>query len=149
MTAVRTQACLYAVAYWNSFFWFVCIGVYGTDDFRMEETQSDPFPLALQQLVWIFFPLQGFINFLVYTRPRFVARRERLPQESAWQAFRKVVVDLEPVSETAHLTIRRGQAGGSSSRMPSDSFQVDGSASKDFLGEAQQVNVPEENFFSE
>lgn len=47
-----------------------------------------------------FFPLQGFFNFLVYFRPRYVSWRSTCPEDSRWFAFKmSVFAILKPSHE--------------------------------------------------
>lgn len=120
LLAVRTQALLYALAYWNSFFWYILFGILGGDDPTMLEKEGDPGYFALQLVVWLLFPLQGFINFLVYTRPRYLEWRMRNPHASFFVLLRKAIA-LEPVSALAHVHTSSNMTVPSSKHNPGSS----------------------------
>lgn len=101
LKATRTQAILYCLAYWNSFFWYLVFGIVGGDDKIMVEKEGTPPYFAMQLLAWMFFPLQGFVNFLVYTRPRYLQWR-KIETDSRIRALRQAV-SLQPISATAHV----------------------------------------------
>lgn len=100
LVAVRNQALLYSLAYWNSFFWYFVYGVIGGDDTVMVEKESDPFYYTISVLVWLLFPLQGVVNFMVYTRPRYLQWRKA--NMSACMALQKAI-SIEPVGTLQHL----------------------------------------------
>mmetsp|Transcript_42475 Transcript_42475/g.102316 ORF Transcript_42475/g.102316 Transcript_42475/m.102316 type:complete len:501 (+) Transcript_42475:370-1872(+) len=106
LKATRNQATLYALAYWNSFFWYFLYGMTGGDDPTVIDQEGEvPYLFAVQVLVWFFFPLQGFVNLVVYSRPRYLQWRKMYVQEGRWFAFRKAV-SLQPVSATAQIRRR-------------------------------------------
>ena len=106
LKATRNQAMLYALAYWNSFFWYFLYGMTGGDDLTVIDQEGEvPYLFAVQVLVWFFFPLQGFVNLVVYSRPRYLQWRQMYVHEGRWFAFRKAV-SLQPVSATAQLRRR-------------------------------------------
>eukprot|EP00984_Skeletonema_dohrnii_P027919 scaffold17647_cov83-Skeletonema_dohrnii-CCMP3373.AAC.1 len=49
-------------------------------------SQSDV-PFALKFLQFMFFPLQGFGNAIIYIRPRYLRNREKYPNMSRWNAI--------------------------------------------------------------
>ena len=44
-------------------------------------------PFALTSLSYLFSPLQGFGNAIIYMRPRYLRNREKNPEMSHWQAI--------------------------------------------------------------
>jgi hypothetical protein len=48
-------------------------------------------------IIYFFYPLQGFLNFLVYTRPRYLEYRKNEPQQGKIYAFR-MSMTLQPVN---------------------------------------------------
>ena len=100
LVAVRNQALLYALAYWNSFFWYFFYGVIGGDDYVLVEKEGEPFYFIIGVFVWFLFPLQGVVNFAVYTRPRYLQWRKA--NLSPCMALRKAI-SIEPVGATQHL----------------------------------------------
>jgi len=68
---VMWQSFWYIVAFYLSFIFAVSTRLYGT----INKPNRAPFPLFL--LFSIFFPLQGFFNFLVYMRSRFSKNKKR------------------------------------------------------------------------
>ena len=106
LKATRNQAMLYALAYWNSFFWYFLYGMTGGDDLTViDQIGEVPCLFAVQVLAWFFFPLQGFVNLVVYSRTRYLQWRQMYVHEGRWFAFRKAV-SLQPVSATAQLRRR-------------------------------------------
>ena len=102
MAAVRTQAILYAMAYWNSFFWLLMFGAVAQDDESLAEKEGSTGLFVLQIIFWIFYPLQGLINLLVYSRPRYLQWRKSNPNKSSLYCWRKAI-SFKPVKATAHI----------------------------------------------
>jgi len=115
LTATRSQAFWYALAYWNSFIWYLVFGIVGGDDFLLEDNEGKPGYFSLQLLSWWFFPLQGFVNFIVYTRPRYLQWRQSSPDKSIFFAFRQAI-SLQPVGATAQIRSSRLTSGSGSQR---------------------------------
>lgn len=68
---VRSQGALYALAYLNSMVWILVIGILSGDiDIQLREGTSGLF--AVQMIAALMYPLQGFLNFAVYARPRYL-----------------------------------------------------------------------------
>jgi hypothetical protein len=100
LRAVRTQALLYSLSYWNSFFWYFANGSVGRDDLLMEEKQGKPFYFTVAFLSWLLFPLHGLVNYAVYIRPRYLHRRKA--GRSRCTALLEAI-SFEPVSILQHL----------------------------------------------
>jgi hypothetical protein len=85
--AVRTQAFLYAGTYWCSFIWMLIATIGGLFSINNVETPDQTEPESsitldiLVVLIYFFYPLQGFLNFLVYTRPRYLEYRKSEPEQ--------------------------------------------------------------------
>jgi hypothetical protein len=90
--AVRTQAILYACTYWSSFLWIFMVTI--TGDFYRENPSVIFVGVAI--IIYFFYPLQGFLNFLVYTRPRYLEYRKNEPDHGKFYAFR-MSLTLQPV----------------------------------------------------
>lgn len=88
---VRNQAILFALAYWNSFIWvLILMGL------ESRQKLSDGVPAKVfKVLLLFFFPLQGFINFIIYTRPRYLEYRKN--RFSKWNSF-YMALTLQPCS---------------------------------------------------
>jgi hypothetical protein len=80
---------------------------------------AEPPFYAISVACYFFLPLQGFVNFLVYTRPRYLNWRKRHPGQSRCKALRNAM-SFEPVNATDHL-LRGGTGMG---RQQSSSFTV-------------------------
>lgn len=93
--AVRNQAILYSLAYWNSFVWMFIIFVTSIL-FNKHDRHNDHMIRIINFLIYAFSPLQGFCNFLIYTRPRYLEYRYNYPQHSKWYAI-KQALSLKPV----------------------------------------------------
>lgn len=78
------------------------------------------FPLLVAQA--ILYPLQGFVNMLVYLRPSYTKNRRKFPEETRLWAFRRAIFgeSITPAlsspdeEDTKEKTQRFGTAGGSS-----------------------------------
>ncbi|CAB9505511.1 expressed unknown protein [Seminavis robusta] len=94
---VRIQATLYCLVYWNTFIWpfigLVLASLHNTRESLAMQTQ--PGPYALQVLTWIFLPLQGALNFFVYTRTKAQEWRKAAPQQSWIWIYRQVLSSTE------------------------------------------------------
>jgi len=74
-----TQALLYVSAYFSCYI-FVIVAQF---------MENVGFPLML--LKAIFYPSQGFWNFLIYVRPRFIEIREKKKDETFWWVLKAVI----------------------------------------------------------
>lgn len=85
------QALLYSFVYANMIVW---IGIALSLAFAREEKDRDPFVVTL--MLWIFLPIQGLFNFLVYTFPTVRRLREADPHKSLWRAYAKTIGSIAP-----------------------------------------------------
>eukprot|EP00934_Nitzschia_sp_Nitz4_P001512 Nitzschia sp. Nitz4//scaffold12_size214221//184728//185894//NITZ4_001530-RA/size214221-processed-gene-0.180-mRNA-1//-1//CDS//3329535110//1512//frame0 len=81
LRAVSTQAVLYTAVFVNTFLWPAIVVALAPD-----ATISPPFGLLL--VAFLFFPLQGMFNCLIYIRPRFQMLRSMYPNDSFFVVFR-------------------------------------------------------------
>ena len=89
---VSTQAALYTLAYLNGLIWaFLVRLVYDTVE-DLSERAYDPGLYVFQVLCYIFFPLQGFLNFLIFVRPIWL--RHKQSTGSRQHAVQKTVRDV-------------------------------------------------------
>jgi hypothetical protein len=71
---------VYTFSWFITFVWYLIsyiLSVIGTDE-----------PFALKVLHYIFYPLQGFMNFLVYIHPRYVVMRTLHPNQSCFKILK-------------------------------------------------------------
>ena len=91
---VKTQAFLYSLVYLNSFIWPVLVQVMtekaGTD---IATKKLEPGYYILQLVLWALFPLQGFLNFFVFTRNKVTQWKKAAPNRSALWVYKQVLVD--------------------------------------------------------
>ncbi|CAB9499998.1 expressed unknown protein [Seminavis robusta] len=90
---VALQAVLYSLVYLNTLVW-PSVGLYiggllGSEE--IQERKVEPRSVALQYLYWILYPLQGFLNFFVYTRQKINRLRQLEPGQSFFWYYRKVL----------------------------------------------------------
>ena len=142
LLAVRTQTILYSLAYWNSFFWFLLYGILGGDDHVMVQHESDPFYFGLSVVVWTLFPLQGLINFLVYTRPRYLQWRSRYPSAGRLWVMGNCI-SFQPVPATVHVDSPGLSSSTSASKK---SFKTAQTRGNDGEAVPQQQSQPESLF---
>jgi len=84
---VGRQSFLYVAAYLFSFGWNIVKGI-------AEDKVSEQGILALAILQAVFVPTQGFLNMLVYFRPKYARARTKYPEEAKmWAAKRAILGD--------------------------------------------------------
>lgn len=111
-----TQAALYIVSFLASCVWAYLYGLLVT--FGVEDI---PFTICL--LFSIFYPLGGFFNILVYTRPKVLLLRKRQSDLSWLRAFGAVI---RAGVEVPEIVIRSSQSSRSSARAEIRGNTVDG-----------------------
>ena len=82
---VATQALFFTIAYAIPWIWAPIRGSIDTADLIFKSPNCDDAVIALSIVNAIIFPLQGFLNFLVYLRPRYT-------QISTWCSNQRVVL---------------------------------------------------------
>ena len=95
---IRDQSILYSLVYLNAFTWPV-VSVILASAYSESEHGSmhlDPGIYAFDVLSRILFPLQGFLNFFVYTRMTRRQWRRAKPDKSIFWIYRRVL-SMEPV----------------------------------------------------
>ena len=102
---VSYQAMCYSFVYLNKCIWpFLLLLVYGL--FLNEHLDSNDDNggnnvnyggvLWIEYLQTFFYPLQGFFNFLVFTRPNIQQWKDLYPDKSIWWAFRMELTSSDP-----------------------------------------------------
>lgn len=99
------QALFYVLAWMNTYLW---VGVARA----LEDLGASDGFFAIRMMSAIFYPLQGFFNFLIFVRPRLHDLRQRYPNESSSGLWKRVL-SAQPG------TYRR--SGASMSRLSLDS----------------------------
>lgn len=84
---VAMQALFYCVSYSIPWIWAPIKAAIDTADIVFTSPEADDAVVALSIVNAVFFPLQGFFNFLVYLRPRYA-------QISTWLSNQRVVVEV-------------------------------------------------------
>lgn len=108
---VRTQATLYALVYFNSVIWFVLFGalVGIIDPTELQEKKATPGLYTLQILGAMFGPLQGFLNFLVYIRPKVMRWRAVRPDKSLLWIGKQILAEKQIPRSSAVVSSGRKQ----------------------------------------
>jgi len=84
---VAMQALFYCVSYSIPWIWAPIKAAIDTADIVFTRPNADDAVVALSIVNAVFFPLQGFFNFLIYLRPRYAQMRN-------WLSNRRVVVEV-------------------------------------------------------
>lgn len=119
---VRVQSTLYALTYLHTILWPIILVVMSMNMTTMEvqENRSEPKLLIVQFLAAMFFPLQGFFNFCVYTRQKRIQWRAAEPELCVFRIWYKIVAGENIPSAAARRLQRRAKEGGPSSPSTSD-----------------------------
>ena len=91
---VKIQACLYCAVYFNSFIWPTIAAV--VQEFISPESYADVGPFIVVYLCYLFYPLQGFGNFCVYTYPSIQRWRRADSELRFFEIMGKVLQGEEP-----------------------------------------------------
>lgn len=78
------QAMFYVLAWMNTFLWVGVARVF-------EDMGATDGLFGIRLMSAIFFPLQGFCNFLIFVRPRWQDLRQRYPEESSSGLLRRML----------------------------------------------------------
>jgi hypothetical protein len=93
--AVAIQAVCLSGAYLIGFNTIVSVellkGIYSPKLSGIGDLEDYPFFFVAEFLIWLLFPLQGFVNCLIYIRPRYQRWRNYFPEKSWLWSFRMVV----------------------------------------------------------
>ena len=94
MQELTYQAVLYSLVYLNTMIWPILVLLVALFFYH-----TPPVRLTTLLLAWFFYPLQGFGNLWVYSRPQARTWRNRAPTMSSFQILVKVFLDkpLPPV----------------------------------------------------
>ncbi|CAB9528139.1 expressed unknown protein [Seminavis robusta] len=90
---VRRQSMLYSLTYLNSYVWMMIslmVTVFASSE-RMHAHRAAPGVYFLTLMVSVMFPLQGLLNFLVYTRQDVQRWRKAQPELYYFQILRRVL----------------------------------------------------------
>mmetsp|Transcript_42337 Transcript_42337/g.101987 ORF Transcript_42337/g.101987 Transcript_42337/m.101987 type:complete len:933 (+) Transcript_42337:388-3186(+) len=100
---IGMQAVWYAAAYMIGLLVVLAANIIDTIYLDPESTSSDlttlgekPLFFFFTLLIWMFFPLQGFFNGMIYIRPRLVRWKHHFQGCSWWFAFRMVLTNEPP-----------------------------------------------------
>jgi hypothetical protein len=112
---IGSQAVWYTLAYMVG---LICVvlanvieGIFLEDS--LEGLGDEPLYFAGIFMLWLFFPLQGFLNCLVYIRPRWVRWKAYYEGSSWWFAFRKALSLQPPPRWGQSMTISSSRSVGS------------------------------------
>lgn len=103
---VFTQAVLYSLAYFNTFFWpFVgmCFDIFVPAD-KYDAKKNDIGVYVLAVLCCICWPLQGFLNFFIFARPRAQQWAQAEPEKSSFWIYSHVIQSKQPTRPQRSIT---------------------------------------------
>jgi len=83
---VGTQATLYVFAYFSCIGWMLAVRILESNGVSRDDEQSI---YGILLLTGIFYPAQGFWNFLVFMRPKYMKQRRLNPNVSRWVAMKR------------------------------------------------------------
>lgn len=101
---VGIQAISYFLTYLNALFWPTLVVVVTSSKDQMEIATTlklKPGVYCLQIFFWAFFPLQGFLNFFVYTRAKHHEWRKRQPEVSGLWIYQQIVLGADVPTTTS------------------------------------------------
>jgi len=107
-TRSKSRAVLHK-AFGYSFFWFLSYGIIMIGIIMKVVTNS--FPLAVNYLTAILYPLQGLFNLLIYMHPEIMAARRRCRNISWCGAFIQVLLSRDSKSRKKKASRRTGKRG--------------------------------------
>ncbi|CAB9502487.1 expressed unknown protein [Seminavis robusta] len=95
---VGMQAVLYTLAYFQSFFWPLMTVILSQTfkDSEMIHKKLEPGFYAFTILFFVFYPIQGFFNFFVYTRVKVKRWRTVEPDKSIFWIYKQIVAGIPP-----------------------------------------------------
>jgi len=103
---VAKQAILYTIAYLNGVVWDVAINiVVAATDAESEGNQTVIY--TAQCLLYFFYPLQGFLDFLTYIHPRIAERKAVISDEPWYRSLWAIVWLEEEMTAAKSASIRR------------------------------------------
>mmetsp|Transcript_10360 Transcript_10360/g.29531 ORF Transcript_10360/g.29531 Transcript_10360/m.29531 type:complete len:408 (-) Transcript_10360:1527-2750(-) len=116
---VSWQCSMYALAYLNTIIWPLFHQIIGRT-WDMEHKLGEPGKFVAVLVPFIFFPLQGFLNFVIFITPRYQQWRSCLPDEPWTYVLRCAVSPDDPPCGnrrgTANLGSTKVSQGGGCSR---------------------------------
>lgn len=96
---VTIQAILYSLAYLNTFFWphllMLLSHQFVNSGAEIQEKKTQAGYYAFQVLSCTFYPLQGFLNFFIYTRLKVDRLRKQDPDRSLFWIYRQIVMRVD------------------------------------------------------
>ncbi|CAB9496559.1 expressed unknown protein [Seminavis robusta] len=108
LVQVRTQAILYSLAYLNTAFWPLMGALFSSHFFQTSEQIQErkllPVFYALQLFYWALYPLQGFLNFFIYTRLMVRRWRRVEPDQSIFWIYKQILTTRQ--SDGMSSTVR-------------------------------------------
>ena len=140
---VTVQCLLYAIAFFNQLFW-------GTTWDTMVVIQDAPdmsrmFPLLI--LGTLFYPLQGAVNLLIFSRPRYLRFRERYPGQSCrWALYQSIMCREGEAPQFSHESPPEASPIPSSNAMSqAPSFQASSIKASSVQQSPKQVDDSDDN----
>ena len=159
--SIAIQAVCYAGAYFVGL--IVVLAANVVDSFYLKDGDDDLTSLGdsgiyffVVMLLWLLFPLQGFLNMLVYIRPRLVRWKRHYEDASWWFAFQKVLSNEVPPRWGAPTVtlgpLASNNRGGSSTtrsskRKKNSKKQQQGSSTNGSSSKKQQQQQQQEEDF--
>lgn len=148
LLAIRNQAILYMLVAFNStfsiwiFFLLQIIQSYTSTSTSSSTPTDDDYDsvsfLYLKMIAYIMLPIQGFLIFLVYTRPRYLEYRKVHPHMGRFYAFTKAI-SLKPCP--LYTTYNSNNTNNSNDNIIQQQHQQQGSWSSNFLSTIMSLST--------
>ena len=103
LRALTFQSIYYSLVYLNTMIWPVLVLIVALFLYNAGPTRIITIVLA-----WMFYPLQGFLNFFVFTRPQARVWRERCPDMSSITINMNIFRGISPPPPTVPTSITAG-----------------------------------------
>lgn len=116
---VACQSVMYTVAYFNGLFWEIASRiVLDSINVQGQDTERRYYSFAL--LAFLFYPLLGFWNSVIYTLPRYMSWRRLYPEKSSKWIIQQVLQGTEPFERFRRRTRARVETGSQRRNCNSD-----------------------------
>lgn len=111
---VSTQAILYSLAYFNTFFWplmTLCLEIFVPNE-MLDAKKDDTGFYVLAVLFYAFYPLQGAMNFFIFSNPKRQQWAKLEPDRSSFWIYANVIQSRQPRRTNRNYTGPTSNASG-------------------------------------